>query len=71
MMNKARHTQFELARAEGDPGSHLLNGTIECEFNGTGIPDSTQPGPCCTLSTQASLQHEFGGWVFEDSWEVG
>jgi hypothetical protein len=63
MVNEAGHAQFELARAKGNPGSHLLNGTIESQFNRTGIPDSAQSGPCRTLSTQTSLQHEFGGWI--------
>jgi hypothetical protein len=38
MMNTV-HVQLQLARTKSDPGAHLLNGTVECQFDGTGIPD--------------------------------
>jgi hypothetical protein len=39
-MNRAERAQLQLPRTKGNPGSHLLNGTIERQLNGTGIPDS-------------------------------
>lgn len=50
--------------------SQLLNSIIERQFDGAVIANAAQLRPGCPLAGQRGLEHEVGGGVFKDVWEL-